>query len=44
MKYIITVNKDGKKRSYIEFGNRDELMDKAYDEHDACGVSVRPAW
>lgn len=40
MSYIITINKDGRRFTYSGIGNRDALIDAAYDEHGACGVTI----
>lgn len=40
MGYIVTINKDGKRFSYPAVGNRNELLDAAYDQYGVCGVTV----
>lgn len=41
MRYLITIAKDGRVvAQYPAVGNRDALMDAAYDEYDVCSVSI----
>ena len=41
MSYLVTIAKDGRLISrFTAIGNRDALMDAAYDEHGACSVSI----
>lgn len=40
MSYLVTINKDGNPFSYTAIGNRDAVMDAAYDKYGVCGVTV----
>ncbi|GAB3416817.1 hypothetical protein NX774_12045 [Massilia agilis] len=42
MRYLITVRDESGERTYDAIGNRDALMDAAYDA-GALGVSIRRA-
>lgn len=38
--YLVKINKDGEQIAYTAIGDRDALIDAAYDEHGACGVTL----
>lgn len=40
MSYLVTINKDGRRFSYTAIGNRDALIDAAFDTHGVCGITV----
>lgn len=42
-RYQMTIRTADRCISYTAIGDRDALMDAAYDEHGVCGVTVRPA-
>lgn len=41
MTYLITITLSGQRFSYSAIGNRDALIDAAYDQHGVCGVTIR---
>jgi antitoxin (DNA-binding transcriptional repressor) of toxin-antitoxin stability system len=41
MSYVVTITKAGQVVArFTAIGNRDALMDAAYDEHGACGLTI----
>jgi antitoxin (DNA-binding transcriptional repressor) of toxin-antitoxin stability system len=41
MSYLVTITKNGRLVArFTAIGNRNALMDAAYDEHDVCGVTI----
>lgn len=43
VKHRITIQLPDKTIRFTAIGNRDALIDAAYDEYGVCGVTVRPA-
>lgn len=43
MSYTVIINVSGRIIRYTAIGNRDRLLDAAYDRFGACGVTLRPA-
>lgn len=41
-RYCVVVKTQVAVVSYIATGNRDTLMDAAYDQYGACGITLRP--
>jgi hypothetical protein len=41
-RFCLTITLPGSVLRFTAIGERDALMDAAYDQYGACGVSVRP--
>lgn len=42
MTYRLTITLPLQRISYTAIGNRDALLDAAYDAYGVCGISLRP--